>query len=56
MFPATSLTLSPQLTPAQAGADPKGTTDIGRGSETPMQVAKDARAYAVIAVLQKYGQ
>lgn len=36
-----------------AGADPMGRTE-GRGGETPLQVAKDARAYAVIAVLEKY--
>lgn len=37
-----------------AGADPLGRTSGGRGGETPLQVAKDARAYAVITVLQKY--
>ena len=36
-----------------AGADPEFKT-IGRGGETAMKVARDARAYAVITVLQKY--
>ena len=36
-----------------AGADPRAKTQ-GRGGETPLQVAKDARAYAVIAVIEKY--
>jgi hypothetical protein len=36
-----------------AGADPE-TKTIGRGGETAMKVARDARAYAVITVLQKY--
>jgi hypothetical protein len=49
----TRISLNALLILTQAGADPKSKT-IGRGGETPMQVAKDARAYAVIAVLEKY--
>ena len=39
----------------KAGADPMARTE-GRGGETPMQVAKDARAYSVIAMLEKYSK